>query len=182
MREIDSPISRDFDDGHDHDEHLPFFDSRPNNAQFNEGSGANISTARRRQNTNKAHQSLHSQSYGGYGPVPLNDINFANGQRDKFHGRKVLSGMKSIASNFVQTCGCSAEEMLRGEGEGGDYYRDPFNDESWSCSFGTGEENGIWMNASDQSGTIMSFLVWFLIGTCATSNILGLFIEWIISI
>uniref|UniRef100_A0A7S1FSP2 Palmitoyltransferase n=1 Tax=Corethron hystrix TaxID=216773 RepID=A0A7S1FSP2_9STRA len=43
------------------------------------------------------------------------------------------------------------------------YYMDNFNDQSWSCSFGTSEENGIWMNTKDQAGTIMAVLVWFLL-------------------
>ena len=53
------------------------------------------------------------------------------------------------------------------EGPNQPYYRDNFNDQSHSCSFGTGEENGIWMNTSDQAGTIMAFLVWLLLGYSA---------------
>jgi len=44
-----------------------------------------------------------------------------------------------------------------------EFYMDAFNDQPWSCSFGTGEENGIWMNTKDQAGTIMAVLVWFLL-------------------
>lgn len=44
------------------------------------------------------------------------------------------------------------------------YYTDDFNDFSWSCSTGTSDENGIWMNNSDQAGTIMACLVWLLLG------------------
>lgn len=47
------------------------------------------------------------------------------------------------------------------------YYQDHFNDESWSCSFGTSDDNGIWLNQSDPAGTIMSVLVWILIGYSA---------------
>lgn len=43
------------------------------------------------------------------------------------------------------------------------YYQDNYNDFSWKCSFGTREDDGIWMNRKDQVGTIMSFLVWILI-------------------
>jgi hypothetical protein len=42
------------------------------------------------------------------------------------------------------------------------YYQDDFNDAPWSCRLGTTEEHGIWMNTSDQAGTIMSVLVWIL--------------------
>jgi len=44
----------------------------------------------------------------------------------------------------------------------GEYYVDSFNDATWSCSFGTSEEGGIWMNSNDQAGSIMAALVWLL--------------------
>jgi len=44
----------------------------------------------------------------------------------------------------------------------GEHYIDSFNGESWSCSFGTNEETGIWMNSGDQAGTVMAALVWVL--------------------
>jgi len=44
----------------------------------------------------------------------------------------------------------------------GEYYVDSYNGESWSCSFGTDEGAGIWMNSGDQAGTIMACLVWLL--------------------
>ena len=44
------------------------------------------------------------------------------------------------------------------------YYIDNFNDMSWSCSIGTTDEDGIWLNRSDPAGTIMAVLVWFLLG------------------
>mmetsp|Transcript_5674 Transcript_5674/g.8263 ORF Transcript_5674/g.8263 Transcript_5674/m.8263 type:complete len:439 (-) Transcript_5674:1141-2457(-) len=48
------------------------------------------------------------------------------------------------------------------------YYRDDFNDSSWACSLGTSsEDHGLWMNTSDQAGTIMSILVWVLLGYSA---------------
>jgi len=53
------------------------------------------------------------------------------------------------------------------EGPNQPYYRDNFNDQPFSCDFGTGEENGIWMNTSDQAGTIMAALVWLLLGYSA---------------
>lgn len=42
------------------------------------------------------------------------------------------------------------------------YYEDSFNDLSWSCSFGTSDDNGIWLNQADPAGTIMAILVWVL--------------------
>jgi len=44
----------------------------------------------------------------------------------------------------------------------GEHYVDSYNDAPWSFSFGTGEENGIWMNSGDQAGSIMATLVWLL--------------------
>jgi hypothetical protein len=44
----------------------------------------------------------------------------------------------------------------------GEYYIDTHNDEPWTFSLGTGEENGIWMNSGDQAGSIMATLVWLL--------------------
>lgn len=53
------------------------------------------------------------------------------------------------------------------EGPNQPFYRDNFNDHPFACNFGTEEENGIWMNTSDQAGTIMAFLVWLLLGYSA---------------
>jgi len=44
----------------------------------------------------------------------------------------------------------------------GEYYIDTFNDQPMTCSFGTSEEAGIWMNLGDQAGSIMAALVWLL--------------------
>jgi hypothetical protein len=42
------------------------------------------------------------------------------------------------------------------------HYEDDFNDMSWSCSIGTDDDNGIWMNRADPAGTLMSGCVWIL--------------------
>ena len=55
--------------------------------------------------------------------------------------------------------------------EDGLYYRDDFNDSPWSCRAGTSDEDGIWMNTSDQAGTIMACLVWLLLGTCSVCSV-----------
>lgn len=44
------------------------------------------------------------------------------------------------------------------------YYEDTFNPFSWSCKFGTKEQDGIWLNKSDQGGILMAMTVWLLIG------------------
>jgi hypothetical protein len=47
------------------------------------------------------------------------------------------------------------------------YYQDNFNDLLFSCSIGTSDANGIWLDHSDPAGTIMSCIVWVLIGYLA---------------
>ena len=59
----------------------------------------------------------------------------------------------------VRDCGAPPDDVDADP----EFYMDAFNDQPWSCSFGTGEENGIWMNTKDQAGTIMAVLVWFLL-------------------
>lgn len=43
------------------------------------------------------------------------------------------------------------------------YYMDDFNDLSYSCTFGTSDSHGIWMNRQDPAGTLMCGIVWVLI-------------------
>ena len=52
--------------------------------------------------------------------------------------------------------------MLSQEGPDGTYYRDDFNDLPQSCTIGTSDEHGIWMNRNDAPGSIMAGMVWFL--------------------
>lgn len=55
------------------------------------------------------------------------------------------------------------------------YYEDPTNEESFSFTCGTSEKNGIWLNLSDQVGTLMSVLVWLLFGySCLTVTTLAM--------
>lgn len=49
----------------------------------------------------------------------------------------------------------------------GRFYRDDFNDLSWTCNFGTTDEHGIWLNQGDPAGTIMAMSVWFLLAYSA---------------
>lgn len=50
-----------------------------------------------------------------------------------------------------------------GEGEDGEYYFDDTNDHSRNCTFGTEEDDGIWLNRDDPPGTAMAVIVWILI-------------------
>jgi hypothetical protein len=44
-----------------------------------------------------------------------------------------------------------------------DRYEDTYNDQPWKCTFGTNEDDGIWINHYDRVGTVMAALVWVLI-------------------
>ena len=59
-------------------------------------------------------------------------------------------------------CMCSSHHNSHGN-DASLYYEDHFNDLSWSCSSGTSDDAGIWMNQNDPAGSIMSMLVWLLI-------------------
>lgn len=50
------------------------------------------------------------------------------------------------------------------------YYEDTFNPFPWTCSFGTDENDGIWLNRKDQGGILMAVTVWLLIGTSGLGN------------
>jgi hypothetical protein len=65
------------------------------------------------------------------------------------------------------TACCSRRRMEEEEGPHGLYYRDDFNDMAWSCTIGTTDEHGIWLNRGDPAGTIMCFMVWILLGYSA---------------
>jgi hypothetical protein len=39
---------------------------------------------------------------------------------------------------------------------------DKHNDDSWTCTFGTTEDDGIWLNVTDRAGMLMATMVWIL--------------------
>lgn len=76
-------------------------------------------------------------------------------------------------SGFCGSC-CLPSAPAEDEGPNGKYYRDDFNDYSWTCSFGTNDEDGIWLNQSDPAGTIMAMMVWILLGySCLTVTLMA---------
>ena len=92
--------------------------------------------------------------------VPLKQEKSEKKEKMPLHKRCYNSCVSCLRQN-----GCSSYSMVQQEGPEGLYYRDDFNDSSWSCRTGTSDEDGIWMNTSDQAGTIMACLVWLLLGT-----------------
>jgi len=106
----------------------------------------------------------HHHNQGGYGPNSYDADSLKKKSTSystpTFNTLSVSGIPGSGTGFFTSTCHLT-------EGPNQPYYRDNFNDQPHSCSFGTGEENGIWMNTSDQAGTIMAFLVWLLLGYSA---------------
>lgn len=64
-----------------------------------------------------------------------------------------------------ETVGPYTKPSLREERKDGkEYYEDNYNDLPWKCSFGTRQDDGIWLNLNDPPGLTMSSMVWLLIG------------------
>mmetsp|Transcript_43621 Transcript_43621/g.48875 ORF Transcript_43621/g.48875 Transcript_43621/m.48875 type:complete len:380 (+) Transcript_43621:129-1268(+) len=61
--------------------------------------------------------------------------------------------------NTCRSCVCARPELNTKT----IYYEDTFNDEPWDCTFGTSDQDGIWVNFGDQVGTVMGSMVWILI-------------------
>ena len=98
--------------------------------------------------TTAQHDSGH-----GYGPdadgLKKKSTSFSTPSFNSFghRNRSAVVGGPGGPSFFA-----SAAHMSEGPNQ--PFYRDYFNDQPSSCDFGTGEENGIWMNGSDQAGTV----------------------------
>ncbi|EED95884.1 predicted protein [Thalassiosira pseudonana CCMP1335] len=117
---------------------------------------------------NNTYPNHHAQHVGGYGPISYSDDDKKQYAQSSFNASSTFSTTQRAATSVSDTCCnfCTSTAHLT-EGPNQPYYRDSFNDQPFSCSFGTDEENGIWMNTSDQAGTIMAFLVWVLLGYSA---------------
>jgi hypothetical protein len=97
---------------------------------------------------------LESFTRGGLGPA--NSIN----NIEKAKNLTLTRRCWKVAADSCRHC----QTGRRTADDDALFYQDNFNDQSWSCSVGTTDEHGIWLNRSDPAGTIMSFLVWVLIG------------------
>jgi hypothetical protein len=98
---------------------------------------------------------LESFTHGGLGP--------ANSNIEKNKNLTLSRRCWNAASDSCRLC----HTGRRTADDDSLFYEDSFNDQSWSCSVGTTDEHGIWLNRSDPAGTIMSFIVWVLIGYSA---------------
>lgn len=92
---------------------------------------------------------MQSHTPGSYGPV----------DSETFKGKRPFSSRVS-SSDCFRAC-CSTTTSASSDAF---YYRDDFNDLSWTCRLGTSDEDGIWLNRGDPAGTIMAFMVWILLG------------------
>jgi len=101
-----------------------------------------------------------------YGPKSYSDGD-SKKQYASFNA-STLSSMQQTPNVSRSVCCnlCQSTAHLT-EGPNQPFYRDNFNDQPYSCNFGTEEENGIWMNTSDEAGTIMAFIVWILLAYSA---------------
>jgi len=107
-------------------------------------------------------QPLQSQTYGGLGPANPNSGLNIDGDGSKLKSNKPHFRMMRNCTTCLRNSGCVNHTMVLNEGPNADYYRDDFNDQPLSCSIGTTEEDGIWMNRNDGPGSIMAVMVWFL--------------------
>eukprot|EP00521_Asterionellopsis_glacialis_P010030 CAMPEP_0195289180 /NCGR_PEP_ID=MMETSP0707-20130614/5564_1 /TAXON_ID=33640 /ORGANISM="Asterionellopsis glacialis, Strain CCMP134" /LENGTH=396 /DNA_ID=CAMNT_0040349153 /DNA_START=87 /DNA_END=1277 /DNA_ORIENTATION=+ len=99
----------------------------------------------------------HELHHGSSSPPVAATFEDSKQDRRSFFGR--IGGVCPI-------CPCSGPQQQMVV-ENDKYYQDNYNDLSWGCSVGTHEDDGIWMNRSDQPGTIMALMVWILIGYSA---------------
>ena len=108
--------------------------------------------------TQGAPSHLESYTHGGIGPLHSAYRSTTGGEKDK------AGSLPLRCWNGARTCCRRCTPNIDDSGGDGVYYMDHFNDLSYSCSVGTSDEDGVWVNRSDPAGTIMSCLVWFLMG------------------
>jgi hypothetical protein len=128
------------------DEVRPLVGSRnnPSHKGFNHGGGQQQQGTRRRTGVGIGPQ--QQQFYSS------NSVEDFTKQTDR---RSVLSKCCSSVSGFV----CARPDTDTKI----EYYEDTYNDEPWECTFGTSDQDGIWVNYTDKVGQIMSSMVWVLI-------------------
>jgi hypothetical protein len=122
------------------DEVRPLIGSRTNEVNIIRG-------PRRRMVPEKTQQSSQQQQY------------YASGTVEDFTKRTNRRALLSRCCASVYSFVCARPKV----NSTSEYYEDTFNDDPWQCSFGTGNEDGIWVNCGDKVGQIMSSMVWVLI-------------------
>ena len=131
-------------------------------------SGPNIRSQEMRNRRIGGDQPYRDDPNSSSAPVYLESFSPAGGIGNTSYDE--MNNGKQKSMSMIQSCAqacCSKRNMLEEEGPNGMFYRDDFNDMSWSCSVGTTDEHGIWLNRADPAGTIMSMMVWVLLGYSA---------------
>lgn len=113
---------------------------------------------------------LESFTHGGVGPQHA-AVDLGDNEKDKA-GRPLPLRCWNAARQCCRRCTPPSHDPPHAAAgtttaiamNDGVYYIDHFNDLSYACSVGTSDDDGVWINRSDPAGTIMSCLVWFLIG------------------
>jgi len=77
--------------------------------------------------------------------------------------RKTGKEVAAAAAAVTTTTSSSALPGSNNHNDFEEYEEDDYNDMPWRCSFGTHENDGVWLNSSDRAGTIMAVLVWVLL-------------------
>jgi palmitoyltransferase ZDHHC3/7/25 len=112
-------------------------------------------------------QQQQQQHGGGYGPNSYSDDIDSLKKKSTSYSTPTFNTLSQTSVAVPGGLSFFTSTAHLTEGLNQPYYRDNFNDQPHTCGFGTGEENGIWWNMSDQAGTIMAFLVWLLLGYSA---------------
>eukprot|EP00522_Entomoneis_paludosa_P000653 CAMPEP_0172475644 /NCGR_PEP_ID=MMETSP1065-20121228/69976_1 /TAXON_ID=265537 /ORGANISM="Amphiprora paludosa, Strain CCMP125" /LENGTH=425 /DNA_ID=CAMNT_0013233855 /DNA_START=69 /DNA_END=1346 /DNA_ORIENTATION=+ len=89
-----------------------------------------------------------------------NNNNHSNNHNE--NGKDRRSWTRKVVGTLNQELQNSAYKVLPPV-EDEDTYEDVFNDQPWNWTFGTKEDDGVWMNQTDRAGTIMAAMVWILI-------------------
>jgi hypothetical protein len=129
---------------YNNDEVRPLIGSRKNDVNI-------IGGPRRRMAPEKPQQSSQPQQY------------YASGAMEDFTKRTDRRSCFSKCCASINSLVCARPKV----DDSSEYYEDTFNDEPWECTFGTGDEDGIWVNYGDKVGQIMSSMVWVLISYSA---------------
>jgi len=117
---------------------------------------------RRRPAAGEMNLSAPSLSFGSPADSHFSDTDQKD-NKTKYNGKPGGDRFRIGSLLMCGICTPASEE------DGEHFYRDDFNDQSWDCSFGTSDENGIWLNMRDQAGLVMSTMVWILmLYSCVT--------------
>ena len=132
------------------------------------GTRATTATNHGRRTTTRTTQGIVTSSFPQYRGNHVGGVGSSSGSKLSSLSSSLSSSTRSDGRAAMAAAAASYANHERHHRKNDDddsamYYEDVFNDQSWKCSFGTREENGIWMNTNDRAGIIMAAMVWLLI-------------------